>query len=787
MSMDPFARLLSCARRRRAAIVLALALPWLVVAVVVAWQRHGAPAAGLSGAAVALAIAACAWWATRLIDHTWLQRLLDARHPGLEDSSALLFADGASLSPLARLQRERVQQRLPSPEAADVRAPWPQAWIAGSALVAAAVMLAGLLGPSTLSPTPASEPAPKPPATATRPSAPELVEHTLDIKPPAYTDLPTRSGNALDARVPEGSELAWRLRFAPQPDAVVLEFVDGRRVELRHEDSTWQAKATATTSGLYRIVATPALPPADGDLHRIDVVPDRPPSIRVTAPAQNLSLRTPGQRRWTLEFEAEDDHGIDAAATMQLTMTEGSGENIGFREEARSLRGSGSRRLKRFTHPLDLDALGLSEGDDLIVHFTVRDNRARGAQTTRSASYILRWPPPEARADSGFDGVLQRVLPAYFSSQRQIIIDAEALLAEQSRLDTEAFAARSDTIAVDQRLLRLRYGQFLGEESEGAASLPTVAGAAAEDLPPPPVLMPTNDAEDEAEAWRDMVAAQQTGSDNTRSAGGGDGHRHDADPGIGHSADDGHDHGEGTASGRESDRSGFGIAGDVLEAFGHTHDIPEAATLLDPKTRNLLRRALGEMWQSELALRQARPRDALPPANRALALVKEIQQADRIHLARTGTALPPVDFSRRLGGEREGIGSRRDGLAPAHAGEDAPAMLWRAMAPMADAPSSDVAGHDAHGRLTTGADATPELRTLQAWLSANEARVDDPLSLLAAIDAVTRDPACDDCRTRLRALLWPLATPPPAAPPPRTAADAVGNAYLDALRMEPGE
>src|SRR5690606_33634330 len=212
--------------------------------------------------------------------------------------------------------------------------------------------------------------------------------------------------------------------------------------------------------------------------------------------------------------------------------------------------------------------------------------------------------------------------------------------------------------------LRLRYGQFLGEESEGAAMLPTADHVDPDDLPPPPVLLPTSDAEDEADAWREMVSARSA-DDRDEDGDGGTGqpapqeHDHDHD----------HDAGDGAVA-DGAGRGGFGVAGNELEEFGHLHDIPEAATLLDPKTRALLRRALGEMWQSELALRQARPRDALPPANRALALVKEIQQSDRIHLARTGTGLPPVDFSRRLSGERDGIASRRVPLARAGGGED---------------------------------------------------------------------------------------------------------------------
>ena len=43
------------------------------------------------------------------------------------------------------------------------------------------------------------------------------------------------------------------------------------------------------------------------------------------------------------------------------------------------------------------------------------------------------------------------------------------------------------------------------------------------------------------------------------------------------------------------ERSSFGQAENVLAEFGHTHDHAEAATLLDPQTRALLRAALDRL------------------------------------------------------------------------------------------------------------------------------------------------------------------------------------------------
>jgi hypothetical protein len=58
------------------------------------------------------------------------------------------------------------------------------------------------------------------------------------------------------------------------------------------------------------------------------------------------------------------------------------------------------------------------------------------------------------------------VKPDYFRSQRQIIIETEQLLRDQDTISVQQFKSRSNELGVDQKLLRLRYGKFLGEESE---------------------------------------------------------------------------------------------------------------------------------------------------------------------------------------------------------------------------------------------------------------------------------------------------------------------------------
>ena len=291
---------------------------------------------------------------------------------------------------------------------------------------------------------------------------------------------------------------------------------------------------------------------------------------------------------------------------------------------------------------------------------------------------------------------------------------------------------RSDSIGVDQKILRLRYGQFLGEEFEaGRGSAPTDGGDHE--------VHGDHDEHTDADTSAPASAAKDDAQKNEL----GD-----------------HDHGD--ESGQDTT---FGNEGNVLAEYGHVHDQAEAATLLDPATRKILKSALDEMWQSELHLRTGEPAQALPYEYRALGFIKQVQQASRIYLARVGLELPQVDESRRLTGKREDLTDRIDPLVAAVSDDAVVASAWSAL---------------------EGAGSTPvDLTALDRWARDRQSTVPDALGVIAAIDEVRRDSSCVACRTRLQARLWPLlpATAPHATP--RKEIDASGAAWLDALPTSP--
>ncbi|MBH1645655.1 hypothetical protein I5U75_19645 [Stenotrophomonas maltophilia] len=711
------------ARRRRALIPLLWGLPWALAATVLALRLAGFDTACVVGTVSLLACAAFATAHVRQLDRQWLQRQLDGSGAS-EDSADLLFADAATLNPLQQRQRTHVLAMLER-AMPELRPRWPRGalalcWIAGLAIV---VLAFGWprSGPGSV---PVRTPVPGSAAAA----GPLRLQSTrLRIDAPAYTGQATLTQNALDAKVAADSRLSWSLRFDRAPDKAWLQFHDGRRLPLSEREGQWQAQDVARMPLLYRVVSEPAL--AETRLHRLDVVADRAPSVRVLEPTASLVLGTPGQRQWALRFEASDDYGVAAQATLSITTTQGSGENITFVKRSVTLAGSGEATARRFAHPLDLAALGAQPGNDVIAQLEVRDNHAPTPQTGRSSSVILRLPSAEVALGAELEGRIKKTLPAYFRSQRQIIIDAEALIRQRRSLAAEDFVKRSDAIGVDQRILRLRYGQFLGEESEGAPK------------PPPTSDLPTSD------------APTADGHD--------DDHEHDHGAQAGAQDDHGHDHG---STANADIPPVFGSETDVLSEYGHTHDHAEATTLLDPQTRATLKAALDQMWSAEGELRQGRPEQALPFAYKALGFIKQVQQAERIYLARVGPELPPIDESRRLGGDRAGLASRELPLAARTPPDPAIVEAWQRL------------GDD---------NGAPDLDALAAWQQRNAAYLPDALDLAAAIEQLRIEPDCGDCRQRLRAQLWRALQRPLPQTMRRSAADAMGQRYLAALEAQP--
>src|SRR5688572_19251950 len=346
-AMTVLLRALQQARWRHGLDAAWRCLPWLLVAVALAWRLGGIAVALTVLVIAAAATAAFAFHRARKLDTRWLVRELDARRADMDDSTDLLFAPAATMTGLERLQLGRLQQRIENAPPPDLRPHWSARAHAIGTGVGAVVIAAILLWPArpgaTFDDVPSSVG-----VTPAAPTQTSIVQQRLQITPPGYTRQPARDDATLDAKAPQGTHLQWTIRFAPQPTSAELVFHDGRRLKLTRDGDDWRGNDVLARSALYRIVVDGAPPLQPATLHRLDAIPDRAPQLRVLEPDRSLSLMTQGQRSWSLAFEGSDDYGVASSATLRITLAQGSGENITFREQSMTIGGSGSATVKRF-------------------------------------------------------------------------------------------------------------------------------------------------------------------------------------------------------------------------------------------------------------------------------------------------------------------------------------------------------------------------------------------------------------------------------------------------------
>ncbi len=426
------------------------------------------PGGWLAGGAVGLAAAGLLWalLPSRVGSPKTLALHLNRRHAFLEESCQLLLEEPEALPPLGRLQRRRVERLLSRLHAEPVLPRRPLA--AGFAFLTACVLAAALLPSADRGPArPALEEA-LPIAETPVAGPPRLAGVSLEVEPPAYTRLQPSRLETPGARVPAGSALTWRVRFEGTVERVRLGFVTGRELEAARTPDGWIARLRAEQTDLYRVQAVGPGGELIGEWSRLEVTPDEPPRVRVLEPAPLTVIPESARPRIPVSVRVEDDYGV-AEVSLWATVGKGSGENIRFREAA--LPWSRRRRLSETrleaTALLDLPGLEMEPGDELYFFVSARDNRPPRGQTARSSTFFVRWEGDVRLSSPLAAGLPVYALPEYFRSQRQIILDTEKLLAEQSALTRGEFENRSAELGRDQQVLRLRYGQFLGEETGG--------------------------------------------------------------------------------------------------------------------------------------------------------------------------------------------------------------------------------------------------------------------------------------------------------------------------------
>lgn len=443
---------------------------------------------------------------------------------------------------------------------------------------------------------------------------PTLRAATVQIQPPAYTKLPvTRSGD-LNVVALVGSRLSWQIRFSDTRNlSVRLVNGQGQELPFRASNDHFSRQDRLLNSGLYAIKAYWRRPTGrdsvvyQSDFYRLEATPDLAPKIEPASKELYRFHYTKDPAAMTVAAKISDDFSVSNAFIV-ATVARGSGENVKFREVRMPL-GTTHFREAKLTKTLDLKALNFAPGDELYYYWAVFDNRQPEPNFTKSDTYFVVYKDTTQVEEGELATMAVNIMPEYFRSQRQIIIDTEKLIAKRKKIAPPVLKSTSNEIGFDQKVLRLRYGQFLGEEFETSAG-----GGHTE---------PTNDNGDPL-----------AGFVHDHDKGGGDEHEAGHQEGPPETHD--HDHEHGTQSDKQDPVAA------LMEQYVHAHDNAETNTFHEQSTRSLLKMALEQMWQSELHLRLYEPERALPFEQKALEYLKLSQQKARSYVKKTGFDPPPI-------------------------------------------------------------------------------------------------------------------------------------------------
>jgi len=392
-----------------------------------------------------------------------ITRFLNRSYPQLEESSQLLLVPASSLSFLQQLQQQKVEAAIKGISApAEMLVPLKRA---GMIFLAVALICAiGFAAKDSFTKNTTDDKNRAVPVSAlSKEIIPAGVRSvSVAITPPAYTGRKKRTQEQLSIKAEEGSTISWTIHTTGVADSVRLLFNNKESIPMKRsitDSSEWQLQRNVKETGFYQI----DLAGNPSALYTLELIRDQPADIRILSPQQYTTIE-PGRKAISnLRVHISDDYGITDTRVI-ATRASGKGESVSFKEQqlsfAEKINGQTEIGLSK---TLDLAAMGMQGGDELYFYVKATDNRG---QESRSDMYFISLPDTaELLNMSGMESGVDQ-FPEYFRSQRQLIIDTEKLLKEQSGISKDTFNARSNDLGIEQKLLRLRYGKFLGEENE---------------------------------------------------------------------------------------------------------------------------------------------------------------------------------------------------------------------------------------------------------------------------------------------------------------------------------
>ena len=406
---------------------------------------------------------------------------IDARMQHSEYSAGLVFQPAEELSSLGQIQRYRTEQKL----ANELKALKPPIDFKRFSLLLFGVLAATVIFSFVLNANDSlfEEEAIQPEnemliravdSAEAKIIPPKIIEQSVTLRYPAYTGIAPRTSEKMDIKALEGSQITWTLTFDQSVDSVFMES-QSAQYAMKPNGKIYHRTQQLTTSGFYSFRFVDTLGNAYvSDLHSIETLVDGPPQVDVLKLDQFTSFEPGDEKRIKFDTQIIDDYGIGTAYIV-ATVSRGSGESVKFREEQIPFNSAIAKGSKQqyLSQQLDLDQLKMEPGDDLYFYVHAQDLKTPKPNVARSETYfaVIKDTTEYEYVEAGGMGV--DLLPDYFRSQRQLIIDTKKLLKDKPNLSTKEFNSTSNELAFDQKSLRLKYGEFMGDEAEGGLAAQT--------------------------------------------------------------------------------------------------------------------------------------------------------------------------------------------------------------------------------------------------------------------------------------------------------------------------
>lgn len=478
----------------------------------------------------------------------------------------------------------------------------------------------------------------------------KLIKHKVTVKSPSYTKQKSYTQKDLNITAPEGSNITWDYHFNKTTTPLQFNLANKSKPFNTTDHINFSKSTQPKSNSIYIVQLNDSIKnPYINNIGEIKLIKDEAPIIKVSGISAYEELNIDEVNSINFDYELNDDYGIDMAE-LHLILSSGSGEGVKFKEDY--IRLSGIANNASYRKNIDLKEYKALPGDEFYLRIRATDNKPVKPNISYSSTFIIA-VKDTSKTIATFEMTLGTDLePEYFRSQRQLIIDTEKLLEEEHNLTSIGFKEQSNNIGIDQKLLRLRYGKFLGEEFEGEIGVrkdeerQEIKSVSLEEKHK---HQHDENCEHDHQQGEEAEKEHRHGEDCEHFEHNEIAHQHHHNETKEHDDENteshqqhnhNHDHSSSNTDDPEQEEN-------LLAPFMHFHDSGEINTFFESEVKSKLKAALAQMWKSELQLRIGEPKASLPYQHKALQLIKEVQQASRVYVERVGMKMPEIPIAKK--------------------------------------------------------------------------------------------------------------------------------------------